>query len=303
LAKPYPFFNLPRLIAEPDKRVLIDEGARKAVVAQRLFPDSVATAMLFGAKAPSKSDFAPLAGRDCIIWPDHDAAGLGIAREVAALVHRAGAASVRVVDVPDWFPPKWDLCDPLPMTVTVDDLRALLKAAPVAPISNWSEGTAADGSEGSPELSPDLLAELVERAKIDIGAAFEGGVLRQIVELRIRDYAAFMRLRADLKAKAKVPLGELDKALDAVARENFDAGGDEDPNQATALVRLATEASAELFHNAAGDGYVTVQIADHRETWPVRSKAARRRLVKRYFDATRAAPNSEAGIAPPSWPH
>lgn len=112
-------FNLPRLIAERTKPVLITEGARKAVAAAELFPNFVATAMLFGAQAPAKSDCSPLAGRDCVIWPDHDTAGLDFAREVAALFLKAGAASVRMVMIPDWFPPKWDLCDPLPEGVTV----------------------------------------------------------------------------------------------------------------------------------------------------------------------------------------
>ena len=74
--RPYPLFDLPRLLAELDRPVLITEGARKAVTAAGLFPDFVPTAMLFGAEAPTRSDCSPLAGRDIVIWPDHDVAGL-----------------------------------------------------------------------------------------------------------------------------------------------------------------------------------------------------------------------------------
>jgi hypothetical protein len=98
--RPYPLFDLPRLMAERDKPVLITEGARKAVAAAGLFPDFVPTAMLFGAEAPTRSDCSPLAGREVVIWPDHDVAGLEFAREVAALLKEAGAVSVRVVAVP-----------------------------------------------------------------------------------------------------------------------------------------------------------------------------------------------------------
>jgi hypothetical protein len=288
--RPYPLFNLPRLLAEADKTVLITEGARKAVAAANFFPDVVPTAMLFGAKAPNKSDCSPLAPRDdVVIWPDNDASGLEFAREVTALLKKAGKpAVVRVVNVPAKFPPKWDLCDPLPDGVTVDDLRALIEAA--APLTLTSKLA----GEGPPNgaSGQESLADLVESARADIGAAFEDTTLRQLADLRIRDRAAFIRLRADLKTEAKVPLGELAEALAAVRRQADDAG--EDPSQATMLVQLANEAGVELFHNAVGDGFVSVQVGGHRETWPVRSRAMRSWLIKLYFDFTRAAPNSEA---------
>ncbi len=295
LPKPYPLFGLPRLMAERDKRVLITEGARKAVAADALFPDFVPTAMLFGAEAPAKSDCSPLAGRVVAIWPDNDDAGWDFAREVAALLRKAGAASVCVVTVLAHFPPKWDLCDARPDGVTVDDLRALLDAAvPVEPASDLGGEGTNNSEEGSTEPGQDLLADIVERAKADVGVAFEDTVLRQLAGLRIRDRAGFIRLRAELKAVAKVPLGEFDKALAAGAPDIGDAEDGERPSQATMLVQLALKADAELFHNAAGDGFVTVQVGGHGETWPVRSKAMRLWLTKLYFDFTDAAPNSEA---------
>ena len=38
----------------------------------------------------------------------------------------------------------------------------------------------------------------------------------------------------------------------------------------------------------------TAPVGGHLETWPVRSRAMRKWLIKLYFDFTRAAPNSEA---------
>ena len=288
LQKPYPLFDLPQLMADRDKPMLITEGARKAVTAAGLFPNFVPTAMLLGAEAPTRSDCSPLAGRDIVIWPDHDVAGLDFAREVSALLEKTGTASVRVVAVPPEFPPKWDLCDPLPDGVTVDDLRALLEAAePVALPCDPAGESAAYGEPGQ-----DPLEDLVECAKVDVGAVFEDNALRQLADLKASDRAAFIRLRAELKTATKVPLGELDKALAPFAAKSAGTE-DDDPSQATILVQLAM-AGAELFHNAAGDGFVTVAVDGHVETWPVRSRAIRSWLIKHYFDFTRAAPNSEA---------
>jgi hypothetical protein len=190
--RPYPLFNLPRFIAERDEPVLITEGARKAVAAAELFPDFVPTAMLFGAEAPAKSDCSLLAGREVVIWPDRDAAGLEFAREVTALLKKAGAVSVCVVAIPPEFPPKWDLCDPLPDGVTVDDLRALIEEAePLAQTPDPAE----EGPENN-ESSEELLADLVERAKVDVGAPFEPAALHLLADLKMSDRAAFMRLRA-----------------------------------------------------------------------------------------------------------
>jgi hypothetical protein len=142
LTKPYPLFDLPRLMAERDKPVLITEGARKAVAAAELFPDFVPTAMLFGAEAPANSDCSPLAGSNNVIWPDNDDAGLDFVHKVVAILSKVGAVSVRVVTVPEQFPPKWDLCDPLPDGFTVDDLRALLEAA--APVCAFRSNVITD---------------------------------------------------------------------------------------------------------------------------------------------------------------
>jgi hypothetical protein len=72
---------------------------------------------------------------------------------------------------------------------------------------------------------------------------------------------------------AAVPVGELDKALAAVGAEGGELGCYSRPDQATALVRVAIESGAELVRDIAGEGFVTVMVGGHRETWPVRSKA------------------------------
>ena len=54
------------------------------------------------------------------------------------------------------------------------------------------------------------------------------------------------------------------------------------------------EASAELFHTAAGTAFTDLVIDGHRETWPIRSKRFRFWLRRRYYEATGAAPSAAA---------
>jgi hypothetical protein len=66
-------------------------------------------------------------------------------------------------------------------------------------------------------------------------------------------------------------------------------------SQATLLVALAQD--AELFHTPGGhdsDGYATLAVNGHRETWPVNSKGFRRWLSKRYYDTHGRTPGSQA---------
>jgi hypothetical protein len=64
------------------------------------------------------------------------------------------------------------------------------------------------------------------------------------------------------------------------------------PTQADTLINLAQ--SAELFHTPDWIGFADLDINGHRETWPIRSKGFRRWLARRFFEATRGAPSSEA---------
>ena len=63
--------------------------------------------------------------------------------------------------------------------------------------------------------------------------------------------------------------------------------------QADVLIAIAAD-GAELFHAPDSVAYADVRIADHRETWPIRSWGFKRWLLKSYYEATESAPNSEA---------
>ena len=101
--------------------MLLCEGEKSADAAAGLIgPPWAAIASMNGAKSPHRTDWSPLAGRDLVIWPDNDEPGAAYAREAAMLALKAGAASVRIVDLPDGLPEGWDLADPVPDGVELD---------------------------------------------------------------------------------------------------------------------------------------------------------------------------------------
>lgn len=130
LPKPRPIYGLDRLDERAAAPVIVCEGEKAADAAGKRFPDYIATTSPNGAGSADKADWSPLAGRRVVIWPDHDDEGRSYADAVARLAIAAGAESVAVVTVPDIFPEKWDLADPLPEGWSEDGLRTLLTDAP-----------------------------------------------------------------------------------------------------------------------------------------------------------------------------
>ena len=127
--KPRPLYRLPELLAQPKARVVVTEGEKKVDVVPRLLPGHVGTTSMGGAKAARQSDWGPLAGRDVVIWPDHDEPGRRYARDAADLALAVGAQTVAVVTIPQHWPEGWDLADPLPDGVAAMRLGELLEAA------------------------------------------------------------------------------------------------------------------------------------------------------------------------------
>jgi hypothetical protein len=112
----------------------------------------------------------------------------------------------------------------------------------------------------------DPLNGLVEQTAANAGAPFTPEAIAALAALKKGDRAAFEALRARLKSA-----GCRVTALDgAIAEKSGDIGG-RGPSQANILVDLAQ--SAELFHAPDGTGFADLNVNDHRETWPVRSKS------------------------------
>lgn len=96
---PRPLLGLPDLAARKDAPVLIVEGEKARDAAALLAPDCVVMTWAGGAQAVGKFDWLPLAGRSCLLWSDADKPGRACMDKISGLLQRAGAASVRLLDL------------------------------------------------------------------------------------------------------------------------------------------------------------------------------------------------------------
>lgn len=151
--EPRPLFNLHLLAQRPGTPVLVCEGEKAAEAAGKLLPDLVAVTSPGGSKAAAKADWGPLHDRQVILWPDHDEPGAKYAERVAELARRAGAASIRRVEVPVDFPRAWDLADDPPAGA---DLPALLAGAVEVDGPGWEHPTLPMAPPEGPWIVADL---------------------------------------------------------------------------------------------------------------------------------------------------
>lgn len=110
---PRPLYGLPRLAKAPAPApVVVVEGEAKTDALQAVLGQSVAVLGLFGGSGGVRQmDFAPLAGRRVVYWPDADAPGAKAALLVCYMLERAGAAAVSVAVPPEGAPHGWDCGD------------------------------------------------------------------------------------------------------------------------------------------------------------------------------------------------
>jgi hypothetical protein len=107
MSKPRPLYGLPSLSAT--ERVYITEGEKAADAARAI--GLTATTSAHGALSPDKTDWSPLAGKQCVILPDHDEPGAKYAATVAAILAKlAPPTAVKVVELPD-LPASGDIAD------------------------------------------------------------------------------------------------------------------------------------------------------------------------------------------------
>ena len=99
LPLPRPMYRINFLAEHQADPVMIVEGEKAADAATRALPGWQSTCWMGGASAAVNADVRPLIGRQCYIWRDHDEAGARAAKMMAQLLRKAGAASVRMVNL------------------------------------------------------------------------------------------------------------------------------------------------------------------------------------------------------------
>ncbi|WBM33532.1 DUF927 domain-containing protein [Pseudomonas sp. NY11382] len=97
LPEPRPLLRLDDLAKRPSAPVVVCEGEKAADAAAELLPEYVATCWPNGTNSWQKADFAALAGRDVLLWPDNDAPGLKCMDALADHLRKLGTASVQTV--------------------------------------------------------------------------------------------------------------------------------------------------------------------------------------------------------------
>lgn len=93
--EPRPLYNLPELLARPQAPVLVVEGEKVVEALKPLLLDYVLTTSAHGSQSPHKSDWSVLKGRNEIICPDLDKAGVQYGDAVCLKSKEAGALSVQ----------------------------------------------------------------------------------------------------------------------------------------------------------------------------------------------------------------
>lgn len=171
-----PLYNLDQLAKRPDDPVLIVEGEKTADAAEARFGTHVVTTWPGGAQSVGKIELLPLVGRNVTIWPDNDPEGRKAANKLAADLLRIGAASCRIVNVPETFPPKWDLADDVPGDIGSEGIQALLDGAPLVTLAQVTtvvaakprpEPTAVNNASVSQDES--MLRFLIDNRHLDLG--------------------------------------------------------------------------------------------------------------------------------------
>lgn len=121
---PRPLYNQPVMKSVSDVVLVEGEKSADALIGQGI----CATTAMNGAKAPvEKTDWSPLRGKRCLIWPDKDAAGWQYAEAAAHAALNAGAGSVAILVPPMDKPEKWDAADAVDEGM---DVEAFIANAP-----------------------------------------------------------------------------------------------------------------------------------------------------------------------------
>ena len=117
------------------RRVYVCEGEKEADAARSI--DLPTVTSVGGSTVPAKADWSPLAGRECIILPDNDAAGEGYKNVVGGILTKLDPpATVKVVTLPG-LPLKGDMADFVEAHNSVEpevlrqQVEAMADAAPV----------------------------------------------------------------------------------------------------------------------------------------------------------------------------
>lgn len=104
-----PLFHLQELAASgPVVTIVVHEGKACSEAAAKALPEFAHVTSMAGAHSAHLTDWGPVLGRDVVIFPDANQAGLRYRDAVGKLCDKAGARSIRTVQPPADAPEAWD---------------------------------------------------------------------------------------------------------------------------------------------------------------------------------------------------
>jgi len=251
------------------------------------------------------------AGVEIVLVPDRDRAGEE-GSLFSARVLRGAAKAVRVAVLPAEFKESEgeDVRDILRRADGRDQvLQAIADAQPPA---GWEAESSEQQLEKPTTASVDIELAEGESVKLEVSPA--GGKPQRLVVAKRGEVEHRDRLNTDssvsrerfikkLAEKIGIERGVLaplvDPQLTKLAGEIDETAGhggagrdEEEQSQATMAANMAVE--WDLWHTPAKEGYATIPIDGHQETWAVRSQTFKRYLAMRFFDEEGKAMNSDA---------
>ena len=155
-----PLYHLPDVLAQPDASVLVVEGEPHCDRLQR--ENIVAVTTSQGAGKSHFTDLKPLVGRDIILCPDNDEAGMKHMAEIAdhLLLLKHSPHRLRILTLP--VPTKGDILDWLAAGHEIEELRNLMREAPLySPISS-EDKTQAASKNASTNSNPLAVVSLAD---------------------------------------------------------------------------------------------------------------------------------------------
>ncbi len=128
MTAPRPLYDLPGLAGA--ERVYVVEGEKSADAARSI--GLTATTSAHGSQSPDKTDWTPLAGKQCVILPDNDEPGSKYSSAVAAILGKlTPPATVKIVELPglaahediwNWIDAHSDAAEPAELRQQVEAL-------------------------------------------------------------------------------------------------------------------------------------------------------------------------------------
>jgi putative DNA primase/helicase len=141
-----PLYRLPELLDSTTVYVCEGEKASDAAVSIGL----TATTSMNGAKSPKKTNWKPVKGKAVVILPDNDDPGRKYSETVATLCREAGAASVKILELPglpdggdivEWIEARGDAAEPETMRKELESLVAAEVSTSEKPVDWMSPHT------------------------------------------------------------------------------------------------------------------------------------------------------------------